>query len=633
MSDNRATTLHSYWTTFRANRPRRSLFLKYFATLFVAAVVPLTLGAISEAGLGYQDRRLQIDEVLDVEARSAANRIQTFIDGIRDQLGWAVQLSWTEADDGRQRIDALRLLRQIPAISSITLVDQTGSERTFVSRLGLNRFGRGVDMSQDPAVLGARAGKTWYGPVRYERGSEPYMTIAVTGNREATGVAIAEINLKLIWDVIAAIRIGNTGVAFVIDDYGRLIAHPDISLVLRGNVGASDFDRLKSAIAAANGSAVLTKDAGGKDVVAASARIASLNWTVIAQQPVSEALASIRAALWRSSALIVVVASFAVVLAYWLARRMSKPIRQLERGAEKVGAGQFDHRITISSGDELEQLANRFNEMAKELAVSKEKSERINHLKRFLAPQVAELVEHSGREKLLSGQRRDVVAIFGDLRGFTAFSSRAEPDVIMPVLEEYYRALGAVITRHEATLIGFTGDGVMVLVNAPVARANPALHGLRLAIDMQAAMQPLVDGWSARGHAMGFGVGIAMGPAIVGTVGYEGRVDYTAIGSVVNLASRLCGLARDTQILTDPVVAREVKGDIALVSLGEHAIKGYDHPSQVFMVACHEASSGNTAGEHRMIRRREQWEHKGAGHELAALLAAPYQAEPADVSA
>ena len=622
MSRNRATILHSYWTAFRANRPRRSLFLKYFVTLFVAAVMPLMLGAISEAWFGYQDRRLQIDELLDVEARSAANRIQTFIDGIRDQLGWAVQLAWTEADDGPHRVDALRLLRQIPAISSITLVDQTGTERTFVSRLGLNRIGRGADMSADPAVLGARAGRTWYGPVRYERDSEPYMTIAVIGNRAATGVAIAEINLKLIWDVIAAIKIGDTGFAIVVDDDGRLIAHPDISLVLRGKAGASDFDRLRSTIAAAGGSAVVTKNTLGKDVVAASARIASLNWTVIAQQPVSEALASIRAALWRSSALIVGVASFALALAYWLACRMSKPIRQLERGVEKIGAGQFDHRITMSSGDALEQLANRFNEMATELAISREKSERINLLKRFLAPQVAELVEHSGREVLLSGQRRDVVAIFADLRGFTAFSSRAAPDVIMPVLEEYYRALGAVITRHEATLVSFTGDGMMVLVNAPVACADPALHGLRLAIDMQAALQPLVAGWSAKGYAIGFGVGIAMGPAIVGTVGYEGRIDYTAIGSVVNLASRLCDLAKDTQILIDPVVAGEVKGNIPLVPLGEHAIKGYDHPSQVFMVAYDRPSSGNCSDQ-RLIRRRALSEHKQVDFEPAMVLSAP----------
>jgi adenylate cyclase len=572
------------WDYLPVTRPRRPLFFKYFVTLFVAVVVPLLLGAASQAWFGYRDQRLHLNEILQVEGRSAAGRIQTFIDGIRDQLGWVVQFPWTEGGDERHKIDAQRLLQQVPAIVSITLIDQTGTERAFVSRLGLNRIGRGVDASADPAVLGARASKVWYGPVRYQRDSEPYMTIAVAGNLAADGIAIADINLKLIWDVIAAIKIGNTGHAFVVDESGRLIAHPDISLVLRGDAGSANFNRLKSIIAAANGSAVVTTDDEGKAVAAVSVRAANVGWTVIAQQPVSEAFASIRAALWRSLVLIAMGACFAFAPAYWLAYRMSGPIRQLEDGVERIGAGQFDHRIMISSGDELEQLANRFNEMAEELAISKEKSERINRLKRFLAPQVAELIEQSD-ERLLDGRRREVVAIFGDLRGFTAFSAHAEPDVIMSVLAEYYEALGAVITRHEATLTGFGGDGVMVLVNAPVACENPALRGLRLAIDMQAAVQSLVVGWHAKGHAIGFGVGIAMGPAIVGTIGYEGRIDYTAIGSVVNLASRLCSSANDAQILVDPVVAEGVKDSIALESLGERPIKGYAHPLRTFVVA------------------------------------------------
>jgi class 3 adenylate cyclase len=125
----------------------------------------------------------------------------------------------------------------------------------------------------------------------------------------------------------------------------------------------------------------------------------------------------------------------------------------------------------------------------------------------------------------------------------------------------------------------------MVLVNAPVARANPALSGIRLAIDIQTAVQSLIVSWRAKGHAIGFGVGIAMGPAIVGTVGYEGRIDYTAIGSVVNLASRLCGSANNGQILVDAVVAEGVKDSIAIESLCVRAIKGYDHPLQIFAVA------------------------------------------------
>jgi adenylate cyclase len=281
--------------------------------------------------------------------------------------------------------------------------------------------------------------------------------------------------------------------------------------------------------------------------------------------------------------LIVLGVLIALTLAYWRAHRMSGPIKQLEEGVERVGTGQFDHRIVISSGDELEQLAMRFNEMASELEISQQKSARINRLKQFLAPQVAELVEHS--DELLDGQRREVVTVFGDLRGFTAFSARAEPDVIMAVLREYYEAVGAVTTRHEATLIRFAGDGVMVLVNAPVVCEKPANRAVQLAIDLQLAVQSLAGNWCAAGHAIGFGVGIAMGPATVGTVGYEGRLDYTALGNVVNLASRLCGLANDAQILADPIVAERVKDSIALVSLGEHIIKGYDQALEIFAVA------------------------------------------------
>ena len=164
-------------------KPRRSLFLKYFVTLFVAVVLPLLIGAAGETWFGYRDQRDTLGNLLRAESRAAADRIRTFIVGIRDQLGWVVQLPWADGDDERHRIDALRLLRQVPAISSLTLIDERGTERAFVSRLGLNRLGRGADMSSDPGFVGARAAKVWYGPVRYERDSEPYMTIAVAGTR------------------------------------------------------------------------------------------------------------------------------------------------------------------------------------------------------------------------------------------------------------------------------------------------------------------------------------------------------------------------------------------------------------------------------------------------------------------
>ncbi|MGH6751908.1 MAG: adenylate/guanylate cyclase domain-containing protein, partial [Bradyrhizobium sp.] len=434
-----------------------------------------------------------------------------------------------------------------------------------------------------PAVIGARANRVWYGPVQYRRDSEPYMRIAVAGSRAARGVVVADINLKLIWDVIAAIKIGSTGHALVVDDSGRLIAHPDISRVLRSGAGADDLNRLRSIVIAANGSAVVTTGGDGKAAVALSVPAANVGWTVIAEQPVLEAFEAMYAALWRSLILIAIGTVFALLLAYWRACRMWGPIRKLEDGAERIGMGQLDHRITIESRDELEQLAIRFNQMADELTASQRKSERINRLKQFLAPQVAELVEHSD-QRMLDGQREDVVAIFGDLRGFTAFSNRAEPEAILAMLREYYEAIGIVTERHAATLIRFAGDGVMVLVNAPVTCDDPAHRGMRLAIDMQTAVQSLANNWSAGGCTVGFGVGIAMGPATVGTLGCHGRLDYTAIGNVVNLASRLCSMAHNAQILVDPVVTEKVRDRIALASIGQRLIKGFDKALEIFAV-------------------------------------------------
>ena len=170
----------------------------------------------------------------------------------------------------------------------------------------------------------------------------------------------------------------------------------------------------------------------------------------------------------------------------------------------------------------LKALARRFNGMAGELAVSQERSERIARLKRFLSPQVAELVEGSD-EALLDSHRAEVVVLFCDLRGFTGFSGAARPEEVMGLLQEYYEALGEIITRYEATLTCFMGDGLMLLLNAPVPCPDPALRGVRMALEMQAAVQSLILGWRARGYTVGFGVGLAKGPATVGRIGYEGR--------------------------------------------------------------------------------------------------------------
>jgi adenylate cyclase len=565
----------------------RGLFRKYFLVLFLAVVIPLAANGVSEAWLGYRDQRARIDQLLGVEARSAAARIQGFIDSITGQLGWLVQLPWTEEPDERRRIDALRLLRQVPAIVSLTLVDGTERERLYVSRIGLNRTESRTDRSAEPAVAGARSERVWYGEVSYYRGSEPYLTVAISGNRPSVGIVVAEVNLKLIWDVISAITVGQTGSAFVLDGPGRLLAHPDISLVLRGADEATlgPFRAIREAVGRAGAGLATGQDAQGNAIVAAAASVSGPQWTVMVEQPLAEAFGPIYAALWRTGGLLLAGAALAGLLAFALARRMTEPIRLLEEGTERIGAGQFDHRIEIRTGDELQRLGDSFNAMAADLAVSQERQERIAKLRRFLAPQVADLVDRKGDDGVLDGRRTEVVAVFCDLRGFTAFSARAAPEEVMSVLSVYYEALGRIITKHAATLISFSGDGLMVLVNAPVPVDEPAVRAVDLAIEMQGSVQKLIVDWRARGHRIGFGMGLAMGPATVGRIGYESRLDYTAIGSVVNLASRLCASAADREILVDTKVAEAAGGKRALIPLGSRPLKGYDGALPVFGIS------------------------------------------------
>ncbi len=558
--------------------PRSSLFAKYFLALFAAVVVPLLVAGGSEAWFGHHDQRARLNDLLDAEARSAAAKIKDFMDGIGDQLAWTVQLPWSESADERRRLDAFRLLRQVPAVVSLTLVDAAGRERLFVSRIGLNRSEGGADHAANPAVIGVRSGRTWFGPVTFHAGSEPFMTIAVAGNRAAVGVVLAEVNLKLIWDVISAIRVGRTGEAFVLDRPGRLVAHPDISLVLRADETATrPLNALRDAILAQGGRAVTGRDVAGQTVLAAMAQIPGVDWSVVVKQPVAEAFGPIYATLWRTGASLVGGAALAAALAYWLTQRMIGPIRLLEDGVTRIGAGRFDHRIDLATGDEFERLATRFNEMAGELAVSQERSERIIRLKRFLAPQVAELVDRTSDDGVLDGRRIEVVVVFGDLRGFTAFSGRAEPEAVMGVLSDYYDALDKVVSDHGATLTHFSGDGMMVLLNAPVACPDPAMRAIEMARDMQRSVRSLLAD-----HGLGFGVGLAMGPATVGRIGSGGRLDYTAIGTVVNLASRLCASAADAEILVDAVAAGAVRGRVRLAARDPRMLKGFDQPVAVF---------------------------------------------------
>src|SRR5947207_8730938 len=225
---------------------RSRLFTKYVA-LFVAVVaVALLSNGIFEVFFYYREHKAALIRIQHEQAEAAAAKISQFIKEIESQLGWTTQLPWSAAQD--RRFDALRLLRQVPAITELAQVDATGKERLRVSRLAMNVEDSGLDLSKDPKFTEAVANKVYYGPVYFRRESEPYMTLSLAGTRKDAGVSIAEVNLKLIWDVVSQIKVGEHGDAYVVGSQGRLIAHPDISLVLR-NTDMSKLVQVQAALA------------------------------------------------------------------------------------------------------------------------------------------------------------------------------------------------------------------------------------------------------------------------------------------------------------------------------------------------------------------------------------------------
>ena len=230
-------------------KTRRRLFTKYVA-LFVAVVcVALLSNGIFDVYFYYQEHKASLIRIQREQAEAAAAKIGQFIKEIESQLGWTTQLPWSAGSIEQRRFDALRLLRQVPAITELAQLDASGKERLRVSRLAMDVVASGTDFSNDPKFTEAVARKVYYGPVYFRRESEPYMTLAIAGTRRDAGVSVAEVNLKLIWDVVSQIKVGERGHAYVVDAQGRLIAHPDISLVLRN----TDMSRLAQVRAARGG--------------------------------------------------------------------------------------------------------------------------------------------------------------------------------------------------------------------------------------------------------------------------------------------------------------------------------------------------------------------------------------------
>jgi signal transduction histidine kinase len=374
---------------------RSRLFLKY-AGLFVAVVcVALVINGLFEVWVSYREHRDTLIKIQHEQAESAAAKISQFVKEIESQVGWTTQLLWSAGTIEQRRFDALRLLRQVPAITELAQVDASGKEQLRVSRLAMDVVGSNLDLSKEPKFTEAVKNKIYYGPVYFRRESEPYMTLSLAGTRRDAGVSIAEVNLKLIWDVVSKIKVGKHGNAYVVGAKGRLIAHPDISLVLR-NTDMTRLAQVQAAQRAEKGISAdniqTATDIQGRRVLTAFAPVDPLGWTVFVELPVDEAYQPLIASIERAVLVLLAALCLAALAGMFLARRMMVPIQALRAGAARIGSGDLSQRISVKTGDELEALADQFNDMAGRLQESYSDLEnKVQERTKELAQSVGEL--------------------------------------------------------------------------------------------------------------------------------------------------------------------------------------------------------------------------------------------------
>jgi signal transduction histidine kinase/DNA-binding response OmpR family regulator len=373
---------------------RGRLFRKYVVVLLVLVGGVLMASSLVELYFVYRETQSAIVRVERAKAVAAAARIEQFLGEVEQQVRETTRTASDDPDASQvkqgslgfreglgaamaeqRELDFLRVLRNVPAIAELSHLDLSGKEQLHVSRLDPDVVGSQTDYSREPRFVEARAGKTYWSPVYLRNESEPYVTLAVPVGKYAIEVTTAEISLGAIQKMIAQIEVGTGGYAYVVDSRNRLVAHPD-SRVLRSKQDLSSLAQVRSARTERAGpsadaaAAVVADGLGGGRVLAAHAEIAPLGWLVFVERPAADAYAPLRAPIIRSVVIFVLGLGLSVLASIVLARRMVAPIRMLQEGAARIGAGELGHRIEVRTGDELETLGEELNRTAAQLETS-----------------------------------------------------------------------------------------------------------------------------------------------------------------------------------------------------------------------------------------------------------------------
>lgn len=448
--------------------PPGRLFRKYLYSIVALAFAALAINTGFDVWFSYREQKQLLAATQREQAASAAIQIGQFIGQIESQIRWLSRLPPELSNNEDERLNAIRLLRLSPAIAELTELDAQGRELVRVSRRVADRTGSNADLSASPAFRGANESRAYYGPVYFFGDTEPFMTIAIRGTGREPNVVVAEVNLRFIWDLVAGIRVGNTGKAYVVDRLGVLIAHPDLWPALRRSdlSGHPDVRAALDGVGPPSGG-LIKEDLSGQRVLSTYATVPSLGWLVFVELPLAEAYAPIYASIGRSTFLLILLLAFATLVSLWLSRRMTVPIQMLTQGARRIESGDLGLRLAIKTGDELEALGDQFNRMAAHLRESYATLERkvIERTSELEKARDHALAEHDAAERA----RSVAVAANETKSRFLAVVShelRTPLNGVMGVLQLLEDGrLGEVQRRHLATAAA-SGETLIALVDA-----------------------------------------------------------------------------------------------------------------------------------------------------------------------
>jgi len=430
-------------------RTNSRLLWKYFR-IFIILVggALLTSGAI-DLVFSFQDQRDALANTERQRAVLAARLIERFMDQIEQEIQEAAKNPQPDSPAGlaQRRANYVALLKHVPAVTDIAYIDTAGKEQLRVSRIAVDLIGMEADYSQAAEFLEAKNQQTYFGPIYFRNESEPYLTISVAEPGTNAGVVVADVNLKFIWDVVSEIKVGKSGKAYVVDSHGILVAHPDISLVLK-KTSLSSLPQVQDAMAASTQPGILdqaevtiARDIQGNRVLSTYLPIRKLGWLVFVEQPLGDAFAPLRFSVLRTAWLLVGGLLASVLASLFLAQRMVAPIKVLHDSAARIAAGALDQTIEIHTGDELEDLSKEFNRMTTRLRVSNAAMEQ---KVRDLGVAYAELEQKNlqledAQEQLV---RTEKLAAIGQLAGGVAHDLRNPLGAIKNAIYYLNRKLG-----------------------------------------------------------------------------------------------------------------------------------------------------------------------------------------------